>query len=111
MSTCPLNRKKSKGPPPLIIPAWLDDARLRPSVFRVYCRIARRAGKKDGTGKCFERLEKIAEGCQLRRATVQKALRELIELELIEAEPQPGRPTIYRIASDPPQKINYRENE
>lgn len=105
MTTCPPRQKKET--PPLIIPAWLDEAGLRPSAFRVYCRIARRAGRKDGNGECFERLEQMAAGCQLRRATVQKALRELNELGLIEAEPRQGRTTIYRIASDPPQKAIY----
>lgn len=90
-----------------IVPGWLDDAEMLPSTFRVYCRIARRAGKKGGGGECFERLNEMATGCKLRRATVQKALRVLVESGFIEEEQRPGRTTIYRIASNPPLKASH----
>jgi predicted transcriptional regulator len=107
MSFCPSPRSTSaasKSPPRPTNPAWLDDAGLRPSQFRVYYRVVRR----DGTARhCFESLESIAAACHLRRVTVQKALQELVELGLIEAEPQPGKTTIYRVVNDPPQKEHY----
>lgn len=90
----PLPRKRAssaKEIPPLIIPAWLDDAELRPAVFRVLCRIARR-------GNCFESLESMATGCRIRRPTVQAALQELIMKDLIIYETRPGKTTIYRLA-------------
>ncbi|MGD0746059.1 MAG: hypothetical protein ABSA45_12975 [Verrucomicrobiota bacterium] len=89
-----------KAAPPLIVPGWLDDAGLRPSQFRVLCRVARR-------GDCFEALPAFAAGCLMKRVTAQKALRELVDIELLTAEPRPGRTTIYRINPDPPQKGRY----
>ena len=83
--------------PSVIIPGWLDDAGLRPPVFRVYCRVQRR-------GDCFESLESIAAGCHLRRVTVQSALKALIEFELVSAEVRSGRTTVYRAAVNPPSK-------
>lgn len=83
----------SKEPPPVIIPAWLDDAGLRPAVFRVLCRIARR-------GECFESLDSIANGCRIRRPTVQAALLELIMKDLVVYEVRPGKTNIYRLAED-----------
>lgn len=86
-------RKKSEVPP-VIIPAWLDDAGLRATPFRVLCRIARR-------GNCFESLDSMAEGCRLRRVTVQRALQELLELGFITAEPRPGRTTVFKLKKQP----------
>jgi DNA-binding MarR family transcriptional regulator len=93
-------REPRKKIPPVIIPGWLDDAGLRPSVFRVYCRVQRR-------GDCFEGLENIAEACHLRRVTVQTALKELVRIGLITAEFRSGKQTIYRAVIDPPQKKHY----
>ena len=82
--------RRSGQPPPVIIPAWLDDAGLRPAVFRVLCRIARR-------GECFESLKNIAEGCRMKRETVQKAIHELLKRDFITAEYRPGATTKFKI--------------
>jgi hypothetical protein len=94
----PAGQQKKRGDvPPVIIPGWLDDAGLRPSVFRVYCRVARR-------GDCWESLKNIASGCHLRRITVQTALKELVEVALVTAQARSGETTIYRAVMNPPQK-------
>lgn len=59
------------------IPTWLDDYGLTPQEFRVYCRVARRAGKD---GRCWESVTNIAEACRLCRNATLKALSTLTEV-------------------------------
>jgi DNA-binding transcriptional ArsR family regulator len=89
-------KKGDKDPPPIIIPAWLDDAGLRPASFRVLCRVARRDGK-DG---CFESIPLMAKGCRLKESTVREALKDLIEAGLIEANRRDGETTVHRIVKN-----------
>lgn len=58
------------------IPIWLDDYGLTADEFRIYCHIARRAGK---TGKCWESVPKIAKACRVCRNVTLKALHALTE--------------------------------
>lgn len=61
------------------ISAALDDAGLDPYEFRVYARIARRAG----TGDCFETQSAMAEGCQMGERKLRDALKALKERGMI----------------------------
>jgi DNA-binding transcriptional MocR family regulator len=61
------------------IPSFLCDWGLDPYEFRVYCRIARRAGN----GQCWESIDSIATGCKMNRKTVMKAIASLLELKMI----------------------------
>ena len=69
-----------------IIPSYLDDWGLSPNEFRVYCRIARRAG----SGKCFESVKGISKGCVLSVRTVGKCIASLLGMHLIERERPKG---------------------
>lgn len=74
------------------ITAALDDFGLDPYAFRLYARIVRRAGTKQG---CFESIDSMAKACRVNRDTVYKALKLLVEHRLIEKEPHIGRPSSY----------------
>src|SRR5205809_436624 len=66
----------------------LDDYGLSASVFRVYCHIARRAGRD---GSAWPSVANIARVCRLHPQTVRKALRTLTAHHLLQSETQPGR--------------------
>lgn len=74
------------------IPAWLDDARLTAAEFRVYCHIARR-------GRCFEKLQGIADICRLNRKTDHTVLNRLVNTGLLSAKRQYRQPVIYAVKS------------
>lgn len=74
------------------ITAALDDFGLDPYAFRIYARIVRRAGTKNG---CFESIDNMAKACRIDRNRVYKALKLLIKHRLIEKEPHAGRPSSY----------------
>jgi hypothetical protein len=61
------------------IPSFLDDWGLDPYTFRIYCRIARRAG----SGQCFESINNMADACRINRKTAMKAIKRLIECRMI----------------------------
>ena len=75
----------------------LDDFGLNPYQFRVYCRIARRAGDKG----CFETVKNMADGCQMSEKQIKRSLAELITLSLISRHSRPGTTNIYRL--EPPE--------
>lgn len=77
----------------VFIPARLDDADLRPNVFRVYCHISRR----DGREGAWSSIAKMARVCRLHPQTVRKALRFLTGQGLLAATPRQGQTTIYHL--------------
>ena len=74
------------------ITAALDDFGLDPFEFRIYARIVRRAGTKEG---CFESIDHMAKACKMNRDTCYRALKTLIRCRLIEKEPHKGKPSNY----------------
>jgi len=70
----------------------LDDFGLDPYAFRIYGRIARRAGTRNG---CFESIDNIAEACRIDRKRVYDAIKVLLKHRLIEKEPKQGKPSSY----------------
>jgi hypothetical protein len=74
------------------ITAALDDFGLDPHSFRLYARIVRRAGTKQG---CFESIDNMAKACRMGRNTAYDCLKLLIKHRLIEKEPHTGKPSNY----------------
>ena len=74
------------------ITAALDDFGLDPFEFRLYARIVRRAGTREG---CFESIDNMAKSCEMNRDTAYRALKTLIGCRLIEKEPRPGKSSSY----------------
>lgn len=68
----PVNERKTHQP---FIPAWLDDAGLSLSAFRVACHLWRRRNRQ--TGQCNPSARAIARACCLNRDTVWDALSEI----------------------------------
>lgn len=54
------------------IPSFLDDFGLNPYQFRIYCRLARRAG---AGGQCWESADNMAKACLMNRKTVMKSIK------------------------------------
>jgi hypothetical protein len=78
---------------PVFIHSELDDYGLTPIEFRVYGRLARRAGKGDAT----ESVPNMAEGCKVSERSVQLALKLLESASLIERVERPGETTIFKL--------------
>jgi len=70
----------------------LDDFGLDPYAFRVYARIVRRAGTREG---CFESIDHISKACRIDRKRVYEALKVLLRHRLIEKESKLGKPNSY----------------
>lgn len=98
------------------IPSYLDDFGLNPYQFRIYCRLARRAG---AGGQCWESINNMAENCQMNRKTVMKAITGLIERNMVHQLKRPGETDLYRLThrkhwvkpghSKPPQRPRYQQ--
>lgn len=73
------------------IPDILDDARLSPYAFRVYCHLARQRHdlKKDPSAT------EIAKACGLSVQTVRKSLKELGEANIVASLTCKGRPAVH----------------
>jgi hypothetical protein len=80
---------------PIFIHSRLDDLGLRPSEFRVYARVARRAGDK---GVCNESEAKIAKGCRINQKTASDCLEKLTEKGLLKCRRRTGKTNEYRLA-------------
>lgn len=93
--------KPVNGP---FIPAWLDDAGLTTAEFRVVCRIARR-------GRCFESLTSMAQGCRMRRPTIQRAIKRLLASCIVVAEKRTGKTTVYCLAPSPKGALGLGETQ
>lgn len=91
-----VNQLRSKPPPPLIIPAWIDDAGLTPIQFRVMAHIARRCGKG---GTCYASIDSMRRVCRVKADTLRTALHELLRQGWITRTERAGRAAEYRIAN------------
>ena len=78
---------------PIFVHSRLDDYGLSPQEFRVYCHLARRAGK----GAAFPSVREIARVCQLHPQTARRCLKVLIIHRLITREERSGTTPLYRL--------------
>ncbi|RCJ20108.1 hypothetical protein A6S26_05150 [Nostoc sp. ATCC 43529] len=78
---------------PVFIDRELDDFGLDPYQFRIYARIARRAGEKGA----YESIKNMAQGCQMSEGKVKTSLKMLLQCGLITKESCPGDTSIYRL--------------
>lgn len=76
---------------PMFVRSDLDDYGLDPYEFRIYGRIARRAGPEK---EAWESIPKMARGCQMSESRARKALQLLEAARLIESVERPGHTTI-----------------
>ena len=74
---------------PVFLHHKVDDAGLDVYAFRIYCRIARRAGSR-GDG-CTESLSNMAKGCKMGKRRAREALRELEDRGLVRTNERPGQ--------------------
>lgn len=74
---------------PAFIRSELDDLRLTPPQFRIYCHICRR-------GDCFDSIPTMARVCCVNAKTARAALRGLAQAALIEVTLRTGQSTIYK---------------
>ena len=74
----------------MVVPSYLDDWGLNPYEFRVYCRIARQAGK-------LESIASMAQACLMDAKSVRKAIKRLLADKLVRAIAAPGIPTRYEL--------------
>lgn len=79
---------------PIFIHSELDDYPLQPVEFRVYGRIARRAG---ASGQCLESPTRMAAEWDISESTVRRALKLLFLCNLVSKELRPGKSTVYRL--------------
>jgi hypothetical protein len=79
------------GRKPFISGAF-DDFGLKPSQFRVVCRVARR-------GDCYESIPNMAAGCRLAVKTIKTVLKYLVSHNVLSKEKRPGLTCIYRVNS------------
>jgi hypothetical protein len=82
---------------PIFINSELDDYGLDPYEFRIYARIARRAGKKSD---CFESVPEMAKGCRMSTGKVKHCLAKLLRLNLVTRESISGKASHYKL-TDP----------
>ena len=83
--------KDERRLPIIFIHSSMDDAGLSAEAFRVYAHIARRAG----TGQAWPSIESMMEKCGLSKRPILRALRELIDRNMIMRRPRPGYTSLY----------------
>jgi hypothetical protein len=81
-------------PPPNIITAELDDAKLSFAAFRVICHLIRRGAAQNGAWGSTEGMA-TSIGCT--QKTIKKALRELLDTEWITRTGRPGITSLYQL--------------
>jgi hypothetical protein len=97
-------------PPPIIIPAELDDADLTVYAFRLLCHLVRRGAAQQGA---WGSTEGMAEKMRMDPKTVKKAIRELIDKNWITRTARPGLTSLYTLttpsttAPRPPHGLGY----
>lgn len=95
----------------IFVHSRLDDYGLSAAVFRVYCHLARRAGK----GAAYPSVKTTAEVCRLHPQTVRAALRILTAHRLLTRQDRPGATSLYRLTPpsqwQPPTHINGHPSE
>ena len=78
------------------IPSQLDDYPLCPIEFRVYSRVARRAG---GGATHFESVARMASALRVSERKVHYSLRLLVAAKMLEEKRRKGRTTVYTLTS------------
>lgn len=81
---------------PIYIDSELDDYGLDPYTFRIYARLARRAGR---TGQAFESVASMAKCCKMSERQVQYSLKELFGNRMIRRSQRTGTTTVYTLTS------------
>jgi hypothetical protein len=79
---------------PIFLHSELDDYGLDVYQFRIYCRLARRAGT---SGDAYESVQNMSNGCGMCPAKVKAALRYLEDVNLITRISRPGKSSIFRL--------------
>src|SRR5438445_3751336 len=79
----------------IFVHSRLDDYGLSPQEFRVYCHLARRAGR----GKAYPAVATIAAVCRLHPQTVRHALKTLTTHRLLTRQERPGHTALYRLTA------------
>src|ERR1039457_7167281 len=87
---------KAKNNPPFI-PSWLDDAKLDPYEFRLYCHILRR-------GECYESVRKMVSRLGMSRCGIVAALSRLVSKGFVRRRESLGQPSILTAAIDSTQQ-------
>jgi hypothetical protein len=82
-------------PPPIIIPAELDDAGLSPAAFRILCHLIRRGAAQESGA--WGSVKNMATLCKMDLERVKISLKDLIEFGWIERISRPGFTSIYRL--------------
>lgn len=85
----------NRTPPIVFYDIELDDAGLTPYEFRVYGRIARRAG--GGGHSCTESLTNMADGCQMSRSSLIRAIKGLVQRKMISRIKKDGETSAYAL--------------
>jgi hypothetical protein len=91
-----LSVKDERSDFPIFIHSELDDYGLTPVEFRVYGRLARRAGQK---GLAYESVARMAKEFGVSVRTVQRVLKLLIACGLIKRNARPGKTDLYSLNS------------
>jgi len=76
------------------IPSKLDDFKLTPIEFRLFCHIARR---DDSEEHCWESVPHMAKHCGINKLTAWGALRVLQEFKLITKARRPGQTALFMV--------------
>jgi hypothetical protein len=90
-----------------LIYSGLDDLQLTVHAFRLYCHLARRAGKTTKTA--WPSIASMARICRMNEDTVGRALKELLERNTIVREERKGRSSLYILT--PPSLWNKVSEE
>lgn len=85
---------------PIFIHSELDDLGLDPFEFRIYARLARRAGEHGA----FESVPNMAKHCKMSERQVRYSLKTLVSLNLIRKTEYPGKPANYILTDRPEWK-------
>jgi len=76
------------------IPANLDDYGLSPFEFRIYSRLARRAGNR---GTAYESVASMAKACKICPQVVRSTLKFLCAAGMVARIQRAGQPSLYRL--------------
>jgi hypothetical protein len=90
----------------IFVHSRLDDYGLSTQQFRVFCHMARRAGR----GEAYPAVATIAAVCRLHPQTVRHALNTLVAHRLLTRQERPGHTALYRLTApsqwQPPTRID-----
>jgi hypothetical protein len=89
-----LDVREGRDDLPVFIHSELDDYGLTNVEFRVYARLARRAGSH---GRAREGVPSMADAFDVSTRTIRRALRVLVKCRIIAEHLRPGKPTVYTL--------------